>query len=116
MSNKIDKLISTFAENVIKQEECMKEGDYKNGNKYAKKYINSWKKIAEIGDEAKEKMTELMNHSVDSVRSMAATFLLEYKTNLAIRVLKEISKRNDSIGFGAKEVLNRWEKEGYGIR
>ena len=107
---KIQKLVSEFADFVIKQQECIDNGDWKLGNTYAKKYIKCYKDINKIGNVAKEEMLTLLKHKNDVVRTMAATFLLKYSTEESLRVLKEISKKPGMVGFGARESIKRWEE------
>ncbi|MBI5027082.1 MAG: DUF2019 domain-containing protein [Nitrospirae bacterium] len=109
----IDKLVLQFAESVIKQNEAIMAGDHKAGNKYAKKYIQCFKKLCGFGSEGKEALSKLLKHEDLGVREMAAAFLLnfmKYKTNEAMAVLKEIAKIPGLIGFGASEAIKRWEE------
>lgn len=68
-----------------------------------------------MGNEAKDRMTELFFHTDDSVRSMAASFLLEYKSKEALEVLKEVAKGSDLVAFGARETIRSWESGEWNI-
>ena len=110
MKKTVQNLIEDFAQYVIKQNKYIGMGDWKTGNKYAKKYIKCFKAINDIGDKAKNEMLVLLNHENDSVRTMAATFLLRFNTERAIGVLREISKKSGITGFEARESIKRWEE------
>ena len=106
----VQKLINDFSFYVIKQNEMIREGNWKEGNKYAKKYIKCYEEIKKLGEDAKRKMLILLEHENDSVKTMAATFLLRTYTDKALQILNQISKRKDIIGFEAKQAIERWEE------
>ena len=115
MKEQVKKLIDNFAYFVIKQNECLNKGDWKQGNKYAKKYIKSFDEIRKIGDSVKEKMKKLLVHENDGIKVTAASFLLRYCTYEAMNVLKEISKKPGIIGFEAQEFIKRWEEGSWSL-
>lgn len=108
---KLEKLVTVFAENVAKQNSCIKDGNPSEGNKAAKKYIKAFKDLtSEFGDEGREALSQLLKNSDEGVRAMAAAFLLRFKTDEAKKVLTEISKGNGFAAFGAGETLKRWQE------
>ncbi|NLT69052.1 MAG: DUF2019 domain-containing protein [Acidobacteria bacterium] len=108
---KIVKLVTMFAENVIKQNAYIKEGNSSEGNKAAKKYVKAFKEITgRFGDEGREALVELLKNPDEGVRAMAAAFLLRYKTEEAKRVLSEIATGKGFAAFGASETLKRWQE------
>lgn len=110
MNEKIDILLSDFAYHVQKQNECIDQGDWRQGNKHAKKYIACVKEIFKSGDSAKNAMKKLFTHQDDAVRSMAACFLLKFCTEESLKILHEISKKPGLIGFEARECIKGWQE------
>ena len=108
--DRINRLINIFEKNVIIQNDAIwKDADAKKGNKAAKKYIAAYREIREIGDEAREEFSRLLDHENPDVRSSAAAFLLRYCTDRAMKVLKEVSKMEGIVGFEASQAIQRWE-------
>jgi hypothetical protein len=108
---KIEKLVVTFAENVIKQNSCIKEGNSSEGNKAAKKYIKAFKDLTgQFDDEGREALAGLLQDPDEGVKAMTAAFLLRYKTEEAKKVLSDIAAGKGGVAFGAGEILKRWEE------
>jgi len=106
-----EQLINKFAENIIKQNQYIENGNSREGNICAKKYISAFKTLVDLfGDEGRESLSRLFNHDNEGVRQMTAAFLLKYKTNEAKKVLEELVKRKGLISFNASETLKRWEE------
>ena len=55
-------------------------------------------------------LSELLAHESPDVGSAAAAFLLRYKTEEALAVLREVAQRPGLIGFEASEAIKRWEE------
>jgi len=110
MSVNIEKLVEEFAKAIIKQNEAIMKGNYKLGNKYAKKYIKCYQQLFKVGEEGKEALAKLFNHDDIGVREMAAVVLLKYKTEEALKILRELANKPGLIGFGASEAIKRWEE------
>lgn len=107
---KIEKLIEEIIVNVSAQTDAIRNGNSKDGNKYAKKYIQAFKTLLKYGNEGRDALIPLMGYSRDDVRVMAASFLLKYKHDKATKVLQELSKGEGFISFSAKESLKRWSE------
>lgn len=110
MKNDMKKLVQQFAESVIGQDRAIMDGDSKLGNRYAEKYIACFRKLSPFGDEGKEALSTLFHHENPGVRSMAATFLLKFKTDEALSVLREVASGKGLIAFEASESIKRWEE------
>lgn len=108
---RIEKLVATFAQNVIKQNSCIKEGNPFEGNRAAKKYIKAFKDLTDqYGDEGREALAGLLRDSDEGVKAMTAAFLLRYKPEEAKTVLSDVAAGKGFIAFGAGESLKRWEE------
>lgn len=102
-------LVEEFAEAVAGQEDALQVGDSVLGNQLAKKYVSTFRKLREIGDEGREALTALFNDERPSVRVMAASFLLRYRHEQARMILETEAKGQGFVAFGAAQALKRWE-------
>jgi len=108
--NRAEDLVRQFAETVIAQDACLERGDAKTGNKHARRRIAAFRKLRAMGDSGREALATLLRDPRPSVRTLAATYLLRYKTADALAVLREVSKGRGMTAFGASEAMKRWEE------
>lgn len=106
----ITRLVDEFADSVIKHQEAILAGDGKATKKQGERTIRIWRKIKNLGEEAKEQMTMLFKHPDQLVRVAAAGALLNYKHQEAMTVLKEEVKAGGFAGFCAEQQIAGWEK------
>ncbi|MBI5027083.1 MAG: DUF2019 domain-containing protein [Nitrospirae bacterium] len=104
------KLVEQFAEATIGQNQAIMDGDAKLSNKYANKRIDCFRKLRQLGDAGREELATLFNHENLGVRVAAAAYLLKFKTEEALRILRELSKIQGLIGLDASETIKRWEE------
>ena len=111
-TSQIDDLVKQFADNVVEQTRHTMTGDSEQGNLCAKKYIAAFESLRAVGDQGRDALARLFDHPRPDVRSMAAAFLLRYRTKEALRVLKAVAKKEPGFSaFCASEAIKRW-KEG----
>ena len=108
--NQISKLVQKFSENVSAQAEAMRLGEFKNGNLYAKRYIQAFQSLRALGDEGRDGLVPLMFEGSAEVRAMAAAFLLRYQHDEARRVLQDLAGGTERVAAAAKETLMRWDE------
>jgi hypothetical protein len=97
-----------FIENAIQHGSAIEQGEHKKANKMHTKLFASYLEIKQ--DEKWQELDELVYHAGDSVKFWAAAFLLEYNNQLAVRVLKELTKSPKIIGLSASTTLDMWSK------
>jgi hypothetical protein len=107
---KLDRLVESFAHHTSAQTDAIMRGDAKAGNKHAKQRIAAFKKLREHGNAGRDALAVLLTHPNMDVRTMAATYLLRYRTAEAKAVLKEAARGQGLIAFEAGEALKRWEE------
>jgi hypothetical protein len=105
-----EKLVQQFAENVESQTAAIWRGDAKTGNKHANKYIAAFEKLRSYGDAGRDALSLLFKHPSVDVRTMAASFLLRYKTAEAKAVLEDAARGEGMIAFASQQALKRWEE------
>jgi hypothetical protein len=110
MRKTVQELIEEFSRNVLAQKRALSTGDWRTGNHHARRYIAAFDGIRRIGDSARDKFAELLDHPDPEVRLMSACYLLRYKTADSMKVLQELSERSDMTGFGAIQCMKRWEE------
>src|SRR3954471_20082314 len=103
-------LVHQFAEAVVAQDECLERGDAKTGNKHARRQFATFKKLRAMGDSGREALAVLLRDPRPNVRTLAAAFLLRYKTVEALAVLREASRGRGMIAFESSEAIKRWEE------
>ncbi len=111
MNDQLQRLVSEFAESVIRQTEEIGRGDAETGNKHAKRYIKAFQQLRELGDTGRDALASLFDDERADVRAMAAAFLLRYETNESMRVLREVATSGKGLAaFGAEQAIQRWEE------
>jgi hypothetical protein len=106
-----EELVENFAEATIAQTEAiMVIGSAKLSNKAANKIILCVKKLFALGDDGKDELSRLFKHERPDVRCTVAAFLLKYKTDESLKVLKQLSKLKGLVAFEAQEAIKRWEE------
>jgi hypothetical protein len=110
MSHGPKALVETFAAEVAAQDECIRLGDAEAGNAHARKYTAVAQELLSKGEDAIENFATLLAHKDDSVRVMAAAFLLESRTENSVAVLRQIAKGAGLAALGAKRTLNRYSR------
>lgn len=108
-------LVAQFAEDVEQQTEAIKRGDYRTGNRHAKRYIAAFGKLREFGDPGRDALCALLTHERPDVRVTAAAYLLRYRTTDAIEVLREAAKGSGLIAFEASEAIKRWDEKSWAL-
>ena len=105
-----EQLTGSFAEAVMAQDRCIREGDARRGNQHAKEYIAAVREILARGDGAIDIFSSLLDHNDASVQVMAAAFLLKSRTERAVAVLQPIAKGRGLAALGAQMTLKRYER------
>lgn len=103
-------LVQEFAREVVAQTDAVLRGDHRTGNKHAKRYIAAFRKLRAIGDDGREALAVLLRHDRPDVRVMAAAYLLRFRTNEALAVLREAAHGKGLIAFEAFQAVKRWEE------
>jgi uncharacterized protein DUF2019 len=103
-------LVELFAEDVAKQTDAIWKGDHRTGNKHAKRYIATFRKLRAMGDPGRDALATLLTHERPDVRVMAAAYLLRHRTTEAMAVLREAEKGTGMIAFEASQAIKRWEE------
>jgi hypothetical protein len=105
----LDEIVASFADNVACQEVAIRGGDHRRGNRCAKAYLAAFQRLREQGDPGREALCKLFEDSRESVRGMAAAFLLRYRTKEAEAILETLARGKGMAAFGAGEALRRWK-------
>lgn len=112
MDRKVEQYIKEFEENVIKQHECLLVGDWKAGNKAAKKIHNAFKKIREL--DAIDQLFLLTTSTVPKVQSMSAVFCLPVFTEECLAILTHLKNQNiQLVSMGAEQTIKNWYNGDY---
>lgn len=106
----LDELVRSFAHHTIAQTAAIFRGDARTGNKHARQLNTAFKKLCAHGNAGRDALAVLLTHANVDVRTMAATFLLRYRTAEAKAVLEEAARGQGLIAFEAGEALKRWEE------
>jgi hypothetical protein len=114
--NDLDKLVAEFARSVRAQNEAIARHDPVEGNKFAQSYFSAAKALVAHGAEGINAFACLLADPCIDVRTMAAAFLIPFKTNESKIVLELSSQGIGIIALGAKMALQRWETERKGIK
>ena len=103
-------LIEVFSAAVIAQDECIAQGDAKNGNRYAKRYIKAAQDLLCGGIQSIDNFAGLLQHDKPSVRATAAAYLLKDRIEESVSVLRTIADGVGLAALGAQMTLKRYDK------
>jgi hypothetical protein len=106
-------IVDQYLETGVVLAETALIGDYKRGNKFAKKNRKVFDALRQDKDLAIQVLQQVMNSDNDKARSIAAAdaIRLNIMIEQAVVVLEEVAKRSDIIGFEAKTALKIWRGE-----
>lgn len=103
--------INKFSEYAINHHRYTQEGDWKKGNAEIKKINSIYKSIKKEGNEAMEKLLELIYSDKPEVSSLAATYCMRFSTDKCLAVLKNLSEKEiPLISFAAEYAIENWNK------
>jgi len=106
----IARLVSVFRENVIRQTDTIwNEG--RSGNAFARKSIRAFEKLREHGNAGRDAFAILMTDLRPDVRVAAAAYMLRYRHEEAMEVLRQAAARDGMVGFEAGEAIKRWNEQ-----
>lgn len=101
--------IKKFSEHAINHHKYTQEGDWKKGNIEIKKINSIYKNIKKEGNEALEKLLELIYSDKPEVSALAATYCMSFNPDKCLAVLKKLSEKNiPHISFAAKQAVQNW--------
>ena len=109
MNDKHIEWVLQFANAVIGQNTAIEQHDAETGNKFAIKYIEASDALINAGNEGIEALASLLNDDRVAVRAMAASYLLPFRANEALPVLREAANGEGITALGAFMTLQRWE-------
>jgi hypothetical protein len=106
-----EELVRVFAEEVNAQDQCIMQGDHRQGNRHAKKYMVAAQELLARGDEAIDRFCALLDHPLTGVRVTAAAYLLASRTEQAVATLRPIAASGVGLpSLGAQMTLQRYER------
>ena len=111
---KLERLVAQFAEAAVKADAAT----YQNGRiarKYSNKEIEYWEKIRQFGDEGRAALSRLLTDPRPSARIAAACYLLRFRTEESLAVLREAAQHEGLVPFTASECLKRWEEGAWNL-
>lgn len=108
----VKQYLEEFEENVIKQHEYTLVGDWKTGNKAAKKIHRAFKKIKE--KHGIDQLFLLTKSNKSEVKLMAAVYCLPAFTSECLAICEEIQREDNSIlSLGAGQTIKNWNNGDY---
>ncbi|TYR74404.1 hypothetical protein FZC79_15085 [Rossellomorea vietnamensis] len=92
--------------NAIKFEETQKSGKYKDGKYYSERILEIGYMMKRDHQLAKDLLDQLLKSELPSVLSSSCVYalLVDYRTQTALKILKEIAKGDNGITSGNAEV------------
>ena len=103
-----DKLVIDFAKAKMAHINAIYE-DSARAEQASSKYIEIAEQLIALGEPGILSFAQLLSHERREVRTAAATFLLPYRTEQALMVLKGSSRGRDITALAARMTLARWE-------
>lgn len=106
--NMLSELVVEFGNCVAAQSRCIENGDAREGNGYAERYIAAFDKLRSHGDAGRNALAVLLEDKRADVRITAAAFLLRHIEKKAVAVLTVEAQKSGLAGFEAEQALERW--------
>jgi hypothetical protein len=103
-----DKIVAEFESFCIKNDRAAQALNSKLANKYAKKIINCYLQLKELGKT--NELSKLLKSANENVRVWAATHTLSTNEVEAKQVLNELVAKPGLNAFSAEMTLRQWEK------
>jgi Domain of unknown function (DUF2019) len=103
-----DKIVAEFESFCIKNDTAAQALNPKLANKYAKKIINCYLQLKELGKT--NELSKLLKSENENVRVWAATHTLPTNEVEAKQVLHELAAKPGLNAFSAEMTLRQWEK------
>ncbi len=110
VTTNLAKLAEELAHSAIEQDEAILAGDIQASRRYGNRLVSRWQRIQRLGDAAKEELSKFLDHPNASARLAAAAFLLKFKHDEAMAVLRDLAKGEGLVSFSAQECIKRWEE------
>ncbi|SCM78471.1 conserved hypothetical protein [uncultured Sporomusa sp.] len=106
----LELILEEFVEACIKQEDSIKKGDSKTGNKQYRIIENITRDLKSNPKYGLEQLTPFLEHSSANVRLNAATSLIPIFPEQAKNVLSILAEGRGMVAFNAEMTLSEWEK------
>lgn len=104
----IQKALEIFEDSCINHSEATEKGDYKKGNKYYSKIINSIDFLKK--ENAINNLKDYLSNPNIGIRLWSATYWLPINEQEATKVLEEIIKSPGINSLTAETTLSEWKK------
>ncbi|AIF51852.1 DUF2019 domain-containing protein [Pelosinus sp. UFO1] len=106
----LEQILEEFVEACLKQEDSLKRGDSKTGNKQYR-IINDIRRDLKANPKyGIEKLIPFLEHSSANVRLNTAFCLIPLLPEQARNVLAIVAAGRGAVAFNAKMTLSEWEK------
>jgi hypothetical protein len=100
-------IVSQFANAVADRDNAKGSRDR---DVFARRYIACFEElVSRFGDRGRDALTALFKHSNESVRCAAAAFLLRYRHEEAVAVLRDLAKGKGITALAAERSIWNWE-------
>src|SRR5687767_9417085 len=101
----LELLVQEFAKSVLARTQATREGNSRKAHSTSSGVVKTWDELWEgYGDAGLEKFAALLQHPDQQVRVDAAVYMLDYRPQVALRVLEEEAPTHG----GAQMTLERW--------
>ena len=97
-----------FIDNAISHGKAIEDGNHKLANKLHKDISKIYNIIKR--EERWDELKDMVEHSDESVRLWAATFLLHHNQDFALKALKGLEKSKKIFGLSASTTIDMWNK------
>lgn len=105
--NVTQKLVITFACEVLAQDECIRFGQAGKGNTHAEQYVEAALALLGDGESSIDAFAALLGHQASCVRRLAAEFLLPHRREQAALALRQLAAGTGPDALAAKAKLDR---------
>lgn len=113
----VDRLVHQFVASIILSDlECQNLATLRKSRRHSVRYPRIWDRLRmEFRNEGRDAIVPLLRHPRADVRVVAASYLLKYRTNKALPILKKQAKLGRFVAFTASQVLKQWSKGEWGL-
>lgn len=110
LSDTLKILVDRFAECVTMRSAALRRGDSDEANRFVRECVAIFWQLASFGNQGRDALAILFMHPLNSVRVASAAWLLRYKHDEAMQVLRAVAEGQDMDAFRAQQCMKRWEE------
>ena len=106
---KYSEIANDFEKSALEYGRLLDAGNSRAANTYHDGIMSALSHMKTLSDHGEDILIDLQQHSNESVRSWAATYLLPLREEIALQTLRDLSSKTGRVAHSAEMVLKLWQ-------